>query len=70
LGVERVDLYYIHEFDRVTPLEETLEAMADAVRAGKIDRLGVSNATLSDVEAVRNIAGDSLGSRFEYLQNE
>ena len=67
---ERVDLYYIHEFDRVTPLEETLEAMADAVRAGKIDRLGVSNATLSDVEAVRNIAGDSLGSRFEYLQNE
>ena len=28
LGIERIDLYYIHEFDRVTPLEETLEAMS------------------------------------------
>ena len=44
LGVERIDLYYIHEFDRVTPLEETLEAMTRAVEAGKIDRFGVSNA--------------------------
>jgi aryl-alcohol dehydrogenase-like predicted oxidoreductase len=70
LGVERIDLYYIHEFDRVTPLEETLEAMTRAAEAGKIDRFGVSNASLSDVEAVRSAAGDSLGSRFEYVQNE
>src|SRR5204862_5304344 len=54
LGVERIDLYYIHEFDRVTPLEETLEAMTRAVETGKIARFGVSNASLSDVEAVRN----------------
>jgi aryl-alcohol dehydrogenase-like predicted oxidoreductase len=70
LGVERIDLYYIHEFDRVTPLEETLEAMARAVEAGKIDRFGVSNASLSDVEAVRSLAPSSLASRFEYVQNE
>ena len=70
LGVERIDLYYIHEFDRVTPLEETLEAMTRAVEAGKIDRFGVSNASLSDVEAVRRLAGTSLGPRFEYVQNE
>ena len=50
LGVDRIDLYYVHEFDRVTPLEETLEAMARAVEAGKIDRFGVSNASLSDIE--------------------
>jgi 1-deoxyxylulose-5-phosphate synthase len=70
LGVERIDLYYIHEFDRETPLEETLEAMTRAFEAGKIDRFGVSNASLSDVEAVRSLAGSSLASRFEYVQNE
>ena len=70
LGLELIDLYYIHEFDRVTPLEETLEAMTRAVEAGKIDRFGVSNATLSDVEDVRRLAGSSLASRFEYVQNE
>src|SRR6476619_1619737 len=70
LGVERIDLYYIHEFDRETPLEETLEAMTRALEAGKIDRFGVSNASLSDVEAVESLAGSSLASRFEYVQNE
>ncbi len=70
LGVERIDLYYIHEFDRETPLEETLEAMTRALEAGKIDRFGVSNASLSDVEAVRSLAGSSLASRFEYVQND
>jgi aryl-alcohol dehydrogenase-like predicted oxidoreductase len=70
LGIEPIDLYYIHEFDRVTPLEETLEAFSRAADAGKIDRFGISNATLADVEAVRTLAGETLGSRFEYLQNE
>lgn len=70
LGVERIDLYYIHEFDRVTPLEETLGAMSRAVESGKIDRFGISNVSLADVEAVRNLAGGSLGSRFDYVQNE
>ena len=70
LGVERIDLYYIHEFDRVTPLEQTLEAMARAVEAGKIARFGVSNATLFDVQAVRRLAGGSLAACFEYVQNE
>jgi aryl-alcohol dehydrogenase-like predicted oxidoreductase len=70
LAVERIDLYYIHEFDRVTPLEETLEAMSAAVEAGKIDRFGVSNASLSDVQEVRRLAGETLGSRFDYVQNE
>jgi aryl-alcohol dehydrogenase-like predicted oxidoreductase len=70
LGVERIDLYYIHEFDRVTPLQETLEAIARAVEAGKIDRFGVSNASLTDVKVVKNRAPSSLASRFEYVQNE
>ena len=70
LGVERIDLYYLHEFDRLTPLQETLEAMSRAVAAGKIDRVGVSNASLSDVEAVRRLASPGLASRFGYVQNE
>jgi len=70
LGLERIDLYYIHEFDRMTPLEETVEAFSRAAEAGKIDRFGISNATLADVEAVRTLAGESLGARFEYVQNE
>jgi aryl-alcohol dehydrogenase-like predicted oxidoreductase len=70
LGVERIDLYYIHEFDRVTPLKETLGAMERAAEAGKIDRFGISNASLPDLEAVRSLAGSTLGSRFEYVQNE
>ena len=70
LGVERIDLYYIHEFDRVTPLEETLEAMTRAVEAGKIARFGVSNASLSDLKAVGALAGASLAACFDYVQNE
>ena len=70
LGLDRIDLYYIHELDRVTPLEETLEAMSRAVEAGKIDRFGVSNASLTDVQAVREAADTALLSRFEYVQNE
>lgn len=70
LGTERVDVYYIHEFDRMTPLDETLEAMSRAAEAGKIDRLGVSNASLEDVKAVKTVAGDSFACCFEFVQNE
>ena len=70
LGVERIDLYYIHEFDRVTPLEETLGAMTRAIEAGKIDRFGISNASLSDVKKVLGLADDRLAACFEYVQNE
>jgi len=43
LGVERVDLYQVHAWDALTPLEETLRFLDDAVRAGKISYWGVSN---------------------------
>ena len=70
LGIEQIDLYYIHEFDQVTPLEETLGAMSRAVEAGKIASFGISNASLSDIEAVRKMADPSLASAFQYVQNE
>ena len=43
LGVDWIDLYQIHGWDRRTPLEETLSALDDTVRAGKVRYLGASN---------------------------
>jgi aryl-alcohol dehydrogenase-like predicted oxidoreductase len=43
LGVEVIDLLYLHKEDHATPLAETVHAMADLVRAGKIRHFGVSN---------------------------
>jgi aryl-alcohol dehydrogenase-like predicted oxidoreductase len=43
LGVEAIDLYQIHRFDSVVPIEETLEALNDLVRAGKVRYLGASS---------------------------
>lgn len=43
LGTDRIDLYYLHIFDPETPREETLRAMEDAVRQGKVRYLGASN---------------------------
>jgi len=44
LGVDHIDLYYQHRVDRQTPIEETIGAMADLVRAGKVRHLGMSEA--------------------------
>jgi aryl-alcohol dehydrogenase-like predicted oxidoreductase len=43
LNVEAIDLFQIHEFDQTTPLEETLGALDDLVRAGKVRYIGCSN---------------------------
>jgi aryl-alcohol dehydrogenase-like predicted oxidoreductase len=43
LGTDYIDLYIIHRFDYATPLEETLEALNDVVRAGKVRYLGASS---------------------------
>jgi aryl-alcohol dehydrogenase-like predicted oxidoreductase len=43
LGVDTIDLYQVHAWDPLTPIEETLGFLDDAVRAGKVQYLGVSN---------------------------
>jgi aryl-alcohol dehydrogenase-like predicted oxidoreductase len=45
LGVDAIDLWYLHYPDPATPIEETVGAMASAVRAGKVRHLGLSNVT-------------------------
>jgi aryl-alcohol dehydrogenase-like predicted oxidoreductase len=45
LNLDRVDLYQVHAWDPLTPIEETLRFLDDAVRAGKINYVGLSNFT-------------------------
>jgi aryl-alcohol dehydrogenase-like predicted oxidoreductase len=49
LGVEYVDLYYQHRVDKQTPIEETVGAMAEAVAAGKVRHLGLSEASAATI---------------------
>ncbi len=69
LQTDRLDMYLIHEPDPETPLEETLVALDDLVRAGKVLYIGASNieawrlARALGISAMRGLA------RFEWVQN-
>ncbi|HMF60582.1 MAG TPA: aldo/keto reductase [Vicinamibacterales bacterium] len=59
LGVDVIDLYYQHRVDPTTPIEDTVGAMADLVKAGKVRHLGLSEAapaTIRRAHAVHPIA--------------
>jgi aryl-alcohol dehydrogenase-like predicted oxidoreductase len=49
LGVEHVDLYYLHRVDPETPIEDTVGAMAELVREGKVRYLGLSEASAETI---------------------
>ncbi|MEV0622945.1 aldo/keto reductase [Nonomuraea sp. NPDC050404] len=51
LGVDRIDLYYLHHPDHRTPIEESVGAMAELVAAGKVGHLGLSNVTAEQLRA-------------------
>jgi len=55
LGIDVIDLYYLHRIDPNVPVEETWGAMAGLVAAGKVRFLGVSEATVADLERVAPI---------------
>ena len=55
LGLETIDLYYLHRIDPETPVEETWSAMAALVAAGKVRWLGISEAKVSELERIRRI---------------
>ena len=59
LGTDRLDLFYLHRIDRDTPIEESMGALAELVRAGKIRHLGLSECsvqTLRRAHAVHPVA--------------
>jgi len=60
LQTDHIDLYQAHRFDYETPLEETLRAFDDLVRAGKVNYIGVSEWKASEIAAALEIA-DKMG---------
>ncbi len=58
LGVEAVDLYQVHAFDALTPIEETLRFLEDATTAGKIHYYGLSNFTGWQVAKTTTLAAE------------
>ena len=56
LKLERIDLYQLHRHDPAVPVEESVGALADMQREGKIRHIGVSNLSVAQVERARSIA--------------
>ena len=69
LGTDYIDLYQIHRWDPNTPIEETLEALNDLVRAGKVLYLGASSMFAWQFMKALDIAGERGWSRFVSMQN-
>ena len=69
LGTDFIDLYQIHRFDRRTPLEETLEALHDLVRAGKVRYLGASSMWAWQFAKALFVADANGWTRFVSMQN-
>src|SRR5262249_19517811 len=55
LGVDHIDLYYQHRVDPETPIEDTVGAMADLVKAGKVKYLGLSEASPKTIRRAHKI---------------
>jgi aryl-alcohol dehydrogenase-like predicted oxidoreductase len=68
LGTDYIDLYQIHGYDIVTPLDETLRALDDLVRQGKVRYLGASNLAAWQLMKSLGISEHRNLSRFESLQ--
>jgi aryl-alcohol dehydrogenase-like predicted oxidoreductase len=57
LQVEYIDLYQCHRYDAQTPLEETMEALSEAVRTGKVRYIGFSEWPIDRIQAVLKLPG-------------
>jgi aryl-alcohol dehydrogenase-like predicted oxidoreductase len=69
LGMDAVDLYQIHRWDDDTPIEQTMQALADAVRRGQVRYLGASSMWTHQFARAQHTA-DRLGlDRFATMQN-
>ena len=69
LGVDHLDMYLIHEPDPSTPLEETLTALDDLVRTGKVHYLGASNMPAWATAVALGISDHRGLHRFNWIQN-
>jgi aryl-alcohol dehydrogenase-like predicted oxidoreductase len=55
LGIDTIDLYYQHRVDRNTPIEDTVGAMADLVREGKVRYIGLSEASVATIRRAHKV---------------
>lgn len=69
LDTDYIDLYQIHGFDRLVPLDETLRALDDLVRQGKVRYIGASNLTAWQLMKAIGISDKLSLSRFESTQS-
>ena len=70
LGTDHIDLFQLHTPDRITPMEETLEALGDLVRSGKVRYIGCSNLTAWEVADAAHLAAAAGTPAFITAQNE
>ncbi|HBM73400.1 MAG TPA: alcohol dehydrogenase, partial [Erythrobacter sp.] len=69
LGMDYVDLYQIHRWDDATPIEETMEALHDIVKAGKARYIGASSMFAWQFAKAQEVARANGWTRFISMQN-
>jgi aryl-alcohol dehydrogenase-like predicted oxidoreductase len=69
MGLSHIDMLYIHGVDPITPIEETMRALEDVVRSGKVRYLGVSNHPAWMVMKANSFAGHLGWTKFVASQN-
>lgn len=69
LGTDYVDLYIIHRWDNHTPIEETMEALHDIVKAGKVRYIGASSMMAWQFQKANHVAGKNGWTKFVSMQN-
>src|SRR6185503_3587382 len=69
LGTECIDLYQLHQPDPTTPIADTLGALDELVRAGKVREIGCSNFSANELRAAREVVRPGA-ARFVSVQNE
>ena len=70
LGTDYVDMYYIHRFDDQVPVEETMEALHDVVKAGKVRYLGASSMWAWQFAKMQHVAEKNHWTRFVAMQDQ
>ena len=69
LGIDYIDLYQIHRWDYETPIEETMEALHDLVKSGKVRYIGASSMWAWQLAKAQYTAQSNGGSQFVSMQN-
>ena len=70
LGTDRIDLYQIHEPDPAVPIADTLGALDDLVRAGKVREIGCSNFSPAQLREAHDVSAGRGAARFVSVQNQ